>query len=589
MERERTASPAAPALPGPVFLLTALAALLFAGWRAWTLRWTTDDAFISFRYARNLLDGLGLVFNAGERVEGYSNFLWMLWSAAGLGLGFEAEAWADFWGVACYLGCIALLALEGLALARRRTGRALLVPLAAVGAALHHEWNVFATGGLETSAFTFLLLAGYTLVVRGAQRPRLLLAAGAVFGAAALTRPDGVVPAAVAGAWLLLAARPRWTGVTLYGGAVAALLLPFLAWRLAYYGDLFPNTYYAKSADLTWYAQGWRYLLLYFEKYWALALGPLCVLVALVRARAQRLPASALDPDGALALAAALAATYAFYVVRVGGDFMFARLLMPVTPFLLLLLEQGSLMLFRERQSWGCALALAALAGSWLMPPPVTGDESGWRHGVANEWMYYSPERVAKRDAMSRVLRRYFEGLPVRVAFYGTQARMAYKVGFPVAIESHAGLTDAFVARLKLRERGRVGHEKPAPIDYLILKRKVHFTFSEEPQERLELMIPRVIVDFDEGVQGQVLHWDPALMQELARRGARFPDFLGTLDAYLRNIDALPLEHVAGDYAQIRRFYFAHVDDPAREAPFLGRLGKPGRAPQRGSAPQPLP
>ena len=37
-----------------------------------------DDAFISFRYARNLLDGHGLVWNPGERVEGYTNFLWTI-------------------------------------------------------------------------------------------------------------------------------------------------------------------------------------------------------------------------------------------------------------------------------------------------------------------------------------------------------------------------------------------------------------------------------------------------------------------------------------------------------------------------------
>ena len=48
--------------------------------------WLTDDAFISFRYARNLLEGHGLVFNPGERVEGYTNFLWVLELAALWGL-----------------------------------------------------------------------------------------------------------------------------------------------------------------------------------------------------------------------------------------------------------------------------------------------------------------------------------------------------------------------------------------------------------------------------------------------------------------------------------------------------------------------
>jgi len=46
-----------------------------------------EDAFISIRYAQNLVDGHGLVYNAGERVEGYTNFLWTLLLAGGLKLG----------------------------------------------------------------------------------------------------------------------------------------------------------------------------------------------------------------------------------------------------------------------------------------------------------------------------------------------------------------------------------------------------------------------------------------------------------------------------------------------------------------------
>src|SRR3954452_12539716 len=53
-----------------------------------TYFWLFDDAMISMRYARNLADGHGLVWNAGERVEGYSNFLWTLVMAAVHGLGF---------------------------------------------------------------------------------------------------------------------------------------------------------------------------------------------------------------------------------------------------------------------------------------------------------------------------------------------------------------------------------------------------------------------------------------------------------------------------------------------------------------------
>ena len=51
--------------------------------------WTCDDAFISFRYVDNLVAGHGLVFNAGERVEGYTNFLWVILLAGLQSLGMD--------------------------------------------------------------------------------------------------------------------------------------------------------------------------------------------------------------------------------------------------------------------------------------------------------------------------------------------------------------------------------------------------------------------------------------------------------------------------------------------------------------------
>ena len=74
-----------------VFVAVSLAAIALGVLRAARLSWTSDDAYISFRYAANLNHGLGLVYNAGERVEGYSNFLWTLWCALGLRLGVAPE------------------------------------------------------------------------------------------------------------------------------------------------------------------------------------------------------------------------------------------------------------------------------------------------------------------------------------------------------------------------------------------------------------------------------------------------------------------------------------------------------------------
>jgi hypothetical protein len=172
------------------------------------------------------------------------------------------------------------------------------------------------------------------------------------------------------------------------------------------------------------------------------------------------------------------------------------------------------------------------------------------------------------------VLLPYFEGLPVRVAFYGDEARVAYKARFAVAIESSAGLTEPEVARQELKERGRVGHEKYPSARYLIEERKAHFTFSSVPGELLDLknVIPNIIVRFDEDVYGQVLHWDPEMMAALEERGANVPDFISLLDSYVERLDSTSDDEVARAYRQLRLFYFMHVDDPVREEAFKLRL-----------------
>ena len=63
--------------------------LIVALWHTGQLFWICDDAFISLRYAQNLVRGEGLVFTVGERVEGYTNFSWTLLAALGMALGFH--------------------------------------------------------------------------------------------------------------------------------------------------------------------------------------------------------------------------------------------------------------------------------------------------------------------------------------------------------------------------------------------------------------------------------------------------------------------------------------------------------------------
>ena len=92
------------------FLIGAAAVIVGLAAAAW-VSWTCDDAFISYRYARNLVEGSGLVYNPGERVEGYTNLLWTLWIAAGLALHVDPETWSSIFGLLSYGGVLMVILL----------------------------------------------------------------------------------------------------------------------------------------------------------------------------------------------------------------------------------------------------------------------------------------------------------------------------------------------------------------------------------------------------------------------------------------------------------------------------------------------
>lgn len=573
--------------PRALFVGFAIAAVAVGVVLAVRRYWMCDDAFITFRYADNLVRGHGLVFNAGERVEGYTNPAWTVWCALGLRLGLSAEAWAGAWGLACFAATLALLARRGWSIAHA-AGVAWPLPAAAAFGALHHEWTVFATSGLETSAFTLLVFAGYLLVcpiaaggtgtstgagdaatLRGAGLRRLALA-GAVLALASLTRPDGVLFAAVCGVWLVAGRDVR--GAAALAAGFAALWLPATVGRIAYYGDVFPNTYYAKSAGLAWWSQGGYYVWIYAARYWPLVLALPCA--ALVR------------PRRPIVLELALAAVYAVYVMRVGGDFMFGRLLIPITPLLLVALERGLVAVLGGHLVIRAG-AIAAL-GTALVVMPGAVDGRRRPRGIADEHHAYTVELAGwaeRADTNGATLAGLFDGLPVSVCFFGAQARLVYRSRVATAIECETGLTDAAIAHQGLRERGRIGHEKHAQLPYL-LARKVDFVLTRDwANEVLHLddQLPDVPIELGR-IRGRVITWDPQIMAALAARGVRTPDVPGQIDRYVAGMAGVPDATVRRDWERFRRLYFDRVPDPAREAAFRARLGtSPGRA---GEAPR---
>ncbi|MBI3829977.1 MAG: hypothetical protein HY291_10695 [Planctomycetes bacterium] len=552
-----------PWLAGGMALVYALAAAIHYAW-------TGDDFYIALRYAQNLAAGHGLVFNPGERVEGYTDFLWVLWTALGLKAGVRPETWANLGSIACYLGTLALLIANYFSARKIGAADAWALPVAALACAAIPDMNIYATSGLETSAYTFLLVAGFMLLTLGECGYGRLAGAGFVFGLAYLTRPDAVIMAFFGGLFVLWRARDRWRGAAVYSAAFALVWYPHMYWRMAYYEDVFPNTYYAKLAYESYYEQGLTYLRLFYTRYWAL-LPAVASVFLIMRGNGKAAPAQELRARSQIVLALFFIHAYTIYVVRVGGDFMYARLLVPTIPFYAILLEH---LLFRvPKLKWHAAFASGLCATLLLTPCPVGPD---LENGVVEERLnYHKMERYL--DYKSDVLKTAFDGLPVRLGIFGSEARLAAQLGSAEFIECH-GLCDRLIAHQQIEARGIVGHEKIATPNYLIMQRKVHFTFLMPQGYDLYTFIPKHEMILDH-IVCHVLHWDAPLMAELKRRGAVFVDFPMVLDAYIAgNMNTEPDAEVRKQYAKCQRFYFAFNDDMERENAFRKRLGLPQRS-----------
>ncbi|MFL5806816.1 MAG: hypothetical protein ACJ8CR_34450, partial [Roseiflexaceae bacterium] len=261
--------------------------------------WMLDDAYISFRYARNALAGYGFVFNPGERVEGYTNFLWTALFVPLLGIGLDPALAAQ---ALMLLLALAIAALTWFGARRLAGTTAATGALALLSTSAPFVLYAARGSGMETALFTLLALAAALVYLAGDRRPTTddrrpttggqnkeqrtknkepqnrrtenqepgnvtpsphhpvtpsprhpvtrSSFLGLLLALAAMTRPEGVLIAGVCGLHLL--ATPSRAGSIawrrLFGLALGFLVIfgPYYLWRLSYYGYPLPNTFYAK-------------------------------------------------------------------------------------------------------------------------------------------------------------------------------------------------------------------------------------------------------------------------------------------------------------------------------------------------------
>jgi arabinofuranosyltransferase len=422
-------------------------------------RFIQDDAFISFRYAKNLAAGNGLVFNIGERVEGYTNFLWTLLMAPAFLVKADPVYFSWTLGLILFPGSIYLTYRIGTALSRKKT----VGLLAALLTGTNYTYSSYATGGLETQAQSFAFLAITFLLIKIREQAtftRLFLFSIST-AATFLIRMDSAILIAPAFLVLLITlvkSEKDWPLSRLAVATCPAMVIAslWLIWKLFYYGNVLPNTFYIKASAHS-LVPGFYYICLFFFSY-----GLFLIFPAMAYLLLKNKPHS--DKNTGFVLAALL--LWLLYIVKIGGGFMEFRLMVPVVPFIFIFIAWTICRAFSRasaRTAWVllfCGISLFHSQRNRLYGvETIRGLEN---HVRAERWI----------DA-GQSLNKYFSGTDIVIS---TTAAGALPFYSGLTTIDMLGLNDKWIAvngvptqsssRRWLGEKP--GHQKKAPMDYLI-------------------------------------------------------------------------------------------------------------------------
>jgi hypothetical protein len=420
--------------------------------------WVMDDAFIYARYADNaVLLKVGLVFNQGETVEGFSSPFWMLWLLAGRAIGLSF--WTIFLGSG-YLAFVLMwwmLVRLDLALAPGR--ERLNFPLAFL--ALSYPVTSWFTAGMETSVLQ-ACAAGYALFLVD---PRSR-AAQVLVGLAPFVRPELAAPFVIAilYAWIRTRRVP-----TLALALGVGLNLAWLGFRVYYYADLLPSTFYLKHGSDT--PQGLRYLTNAFYSYHIEII--LAGVALLSWAAARRGDAAERAKLGPRMMMWVASLPVILYVVRIGGDAMHYRYL--AFPFCLCVCSSAGVIeawwLAKPRKlafaRYATAFAGLVAATSFSLQPPQR-DQS--RHAIVEAGDPHKvdeisdPGRHRRRESLHVVAQidpfraaklaagEDPESFEYRTTVVLSDCSQAY-ANFDHRVIHQYGLTDPYLARMIVAEQ----------------------------------------------------------------------------------------------------------------------------------------
>ena len=370
-----------------------------------------DDAYITFSYSKNLAAGNGPVFSHGVRVEGYSNFLWMVLTAFGYLFAPHADPYITARGFS--LIAIAFIGFAVYRLVRRASNRC--IPALCAVALAFFCTDLFRAGmsGIETAAFSAAVLGGwYVYLTEPPEARRWSLYA---FLPAALLRIDGFVPLLIALGFEVLAAfqERRFSLRAIARWALPALGIwaLYFAWRYFYYGLPLPATYYAKNmVTANEPERGIHQLWAFVHDYGLVAFLPVAVVPLFWGPRRE-----------ACALWTAIVLQLG-YAAHVGGDWMpFERFFLPVVPLGAVLAGYGldrtwnALRALRPLLAWplrGGVVALLGFVAVHMFIGSIDTPEEREKLGGAQHTERHTRDNLLRNaDLMSHVIRRPGERL----------------------------------------------------------------------------------------------------------------------------------------------------------------------------------
>ncbi|AGM08957.1 hypothetical protein [Amycolatopsis keratiniphila] len=327
----------------------------------------SDDGLIVLRTVRQILAGNGPVFNVGERVEANTS---TLWTAVLVLVGWVPGASLEWIAVIVGLvfsACGLLLALDG---ARRLAGRdasTFVFPAGALVVLALPPFRDFATSGLETGLISLWLGGTWWLLVRrGSEQPiGPVWSTAVVIGLGPLVRPDLALFSLAAMVGLLVLTWQGWRHTLIPVAAAVVLPVLYQVFRMGYYGLITPNTALVKEASEALWDSGWAYFDDFVDPYFLWIPVAACLLAGFTLLWRKTVSRRVVV---LVAMPVVAGVVLAAYVVRVGGDFMHGRMLLPATfcmllPVMAIRVTKLTFMPVLVVAVW------AVIAGGWLRTP----------------------------------------------------------------------------------------------------------------------------------------------------------------------------------------------------------------------------